>query len=144
MVPALASGPLTDSGFDGVMTRRPAERIPASGRMRAASDFTQLKERGRAVRGSYCLLVSEARPGEPTRVAFVASRKGVGDAVRRNRARRRLREIVRRRWPEIVDQGLCMMFVAFRTVLTAPHAELARDVERLLALAGAMAPRESA
>src|SRR5262245_9715668 len=143
MVPALVSGPLSDGGCDAVMIRRPAERIPTSGRMRAASDFAQLKERGRAVRGTYCLLVSEARPGEPTRVAFVASKKGVGDAVRRNRARRRLREIVRRRWPEIVEQGLCMLFVAFRSVLTAPHVELARDVERLLTLAGAMAPHES-
>jgi ribonuclease P protein component len=143
MVPALVSGPLSDGGFDAVMSRHPAERIPAAGRLRSATDFARLKERGRAVRGSYCLLVAESRPGEPTRVAFVASRKGVGDAVRRNRARRRLREIVRRRWPEVVEHGLCMMFVAFRGALTAPHAELVRDVERLLEQAGALAPRES-
>ena len=124
------------------MSRRPAERIPAASRLRSTTDFSRLKERGRAVRGSYCLVVAESRPGEPTRVAFVASRKGVGDAVRRNRARRRLREIVRRRWPEVVEQGLCMMFVAFRAALTAPHSELVRDVERLLEQAGALAPRE--
>jgi ribonuclease P protein component len=141
MVSALVSAPLSDGGLDSGMSRRPAERIPAEHRLRASLDFTRLKERGRAVRGTYCLLVTEPRPGEPTRVAFVASKKGVGDAVRRNRARRRLREIVRRRWPEIVQEGLCMMFVAFRGVLTAPHPELSRDVERLLEQVGALLPR---
>src|SRR5262252_200312 len=143
MVSALVSSPRLDGGFDALMNGRPAERIPLAGRLRAATDFARLKEHGRALRGSHCLLVIESRPGEPTRVAFVASRKGVGDAVRRNRARRRLREIVRRRWPRLVDRGLCMMFVAFRSTVTAPHADLERDVEQLLAQAGAMAPGES-
>ena len=144
MVLALVSSPRSDGGFDTVMSGRPAERIPPAGRLRSATDFARLKEHGRALRGSHCLLVTESRPGEPTRVAFVASRKGVGDAVRRNRARRRLREIVRRRWSSVVEQGLCMMFVAFRSTVTAPHADLERDVERLLEQAGAIAPGESA
>jgi len=46
---------------------------------------------GRAIRGEHCLVVVLECPGEPRKVAFVASRKGVGGAVQRNRARRRLR-----------------------------------------------------
>lgn len=106
--------------------------------MCSRSEFAQLRERGRAHRGAHCLVVVEHCPGEPTKVAFVASRKGVGDAVRRNRARRRLREIVRRRWPRILDRGLRLMFVAFRSALSAPHPELERDVERLLIATGAL------
>src|SRR5688572_4907330 len=83
------------------MSRRKPERIPPLQRMRSALDFGRMREKGRPLRGAHCLVVVEARPGEPTKVAFVASRKAVGNAVRRNRARRRLREIVRRRWPEI-------------------------------------------
>ena len=125
------------------MSQRPAERIPGERRLRAQADFTRLKAQGRAVRGAHCLVVVEACPGEPTKVAFVASRKGVGDAVRRNRARRRMREIVRRHWPEISTEGVRMMFVAYRSILTAPHPELAGDVERLLVLAGALRPAEN-
>jgi hypothetical protein len=33
-----------------------------------------------------------------------------------------------------------MMFVAYRSTLTALHQELASDVERILASAGALAP----
>lgn len=122
------------------MSREAAERIPGGRRLRSQAEFAELKASGKAHRGAHCLVVVVPCPGEPTKVAFVASRKGVGDAVRRNRARRRLREIVRRRWPRIADRGVRMMFVAFRSALNAPHAELERDVERLLGAAGAWAP----
>lgn len=119
------------------MSQKPRERIPEDRRLRSTADFARLKTRGQAYRGAHCLLVAEVRPGEPTRVAFVASRKGVGGAVQRNRARRRLREIVRRRWPRIAPEGVTMMFVAHRSALTAAHDDLVADVERLLVQAGA-------
>jgi ribonuclease P protein component len=125
------------------MSQKPRQRIPGDRRLRSPTDFARLKSRGRAYRGTHCLVVAEARPGEPTRVAFVASRRGVGGAVQRNRARRRMREIVRRRWPQVAPEGVTMMFVAYRSVLTAAHADLAADVERLLAQAGALRPGAS-
>ena len=73
-------------------------------------------------------------------MGFVASRRGVGGAVERNRARRRLREIVRRRWPRVPSTGFLLMFVAYRSAPTAPHQDLASDVERVLAAAGALSP----
>jgi ribonuclease P protein component len=79
-------------------------------------------------------------PGEPTRVGFVASRRGVGGAVQRNRARRRIREIVRRRWSRVAQGGYLLMFVAFRSAVTVSHQELASDVEKVLAATGALAP----
>ena len=109
--------------------------------MRAVGDFLALKAQGRVLRGAHCLVVALARPGSPRKVAFVASRRGVGGAVQRNRARRRLREIVRRRWSRMAAQGVWMMFVAFRSALTASHEELVRDVEALLARASAAPPR---
>ena len=73
------------------------------------------------------------------RVAVVAGKR-VGGAVQRNRARRRLREILRRRWPRIPRTGSWILVIAHRGALRAPHQELASDLERLLASAGALAP----
>jgi ribonuclease P protein component len=117
-----------------------SERLHARHRLTAGADYAVLKAEGRAFRGAHCLLVIRAAPGEVTRVGFVASKRGVGGAVQRNRARRRLREIVRRRWPRVPQTGFLMMFVAYRSVPTVAHQDLASDVERVLAAAGALAP----
>jgi ribonuclease P protein component len=122
------------------MTTRHAERLLPRHRLTAGADFAALRAEGVAFRGAHCLLVVLARPGEPTRVGFVASRRGVGGAVDRNRARRRLREIVRRRWSRLPAEGRLLMFVAYRTAPTAAHQDLATDVERVLTAAGVLAP----
>lgn len=121
--------------------RTTRERIPDANRMRSVAEFARMRAEGRAIRGAHCLVVVARETDAPIRIAFVASRRGVGGAVQRNRARRRLREIVRRRWPRMTQRGTLLMFVAFRSVLTAPHADLALDVERLLARAGVLADR---
>ena len=122
--------------------RERSERLASRHRMRLAADFALTRAGGVAHRGAHCLLVTCPQPGEVTRVGFIASRRGVGDAVRRNRARRRLREIVRRRWARIPHAGLLLLFVAHRSATTAAHQDLASEVERLLAAAGALAPLE--
>ncbi len=122
------------------MTDGPSERLHPRHRLTASNDYAALRSRGVALRGVHCLLVVLTHPGEVTRVGFVASKRGVGGAVLRNRARRRLREIVRRRWARIPRTGYLMMFVAHRTTPTAAHQDLATDVERVLAAAGALAP----
>lgn len=84
-----------------------------------------------------------ARPAEATRFGFITSRRSVGCAVKRNRARRRLREIVRRRFPRMPQSGYWIVVIAHRAVLTATHQELATEVEQLLARAGALEPIET-
>ena len=88
------------------------ERLGRDRRLRSAREFEQLKSEGTALRGRHCVLLVLARPGEPTRVGFVASRRGVGGAVQRNRARRRLREIVRRRFPRLAPTGYWLGLIA--------------------------------
>jgi ribonuclease P protein component len=108
--------------------------------MRSARDFTAVRAGGTAYRGACCLLLALPLPGELTRLGWIASKRGVGGAVQRNRARRRIREIVRRRWPRIPHHGFLLVFIANRAALTAPHQQLATEVENLLARAGALAP----
>jgi len=122
------------------MSQEPGERIPPSSRLRSSAEFAQLKAHGRPARARHCLVVFESCPGESTKVAFVASKRSVGGAVDRNRARRRMREVVRRRWSRVAPSGVRMMFVAFRSVLVAPHTELVQDVDRLLLECGATSP----
>lgn len=117
-----------------------SERLPVECRLRTSEDHLAVRSGGRALRSRCCVLVVLAKPSEPTRVGFIASKRGVGNAVQRNRARRRLREIVRRRWPRVPATGFWLEFVALRPVLTTPHEELASEVERLLASAGALRP----
>ena len=117
-----------------------AERIGRTHRLTAARDWARMRSGGTATRGRHVLVVVVPAPGEPTRIGFVASRRAVGNAVQRNRARRRIREIVRRRWERVPPDGLLVMFVAHRTALTAAHQDLASDIERVLTAAGALAP----
>ena len=123
-------------------TTAPSERLQPRHRLTSGKDYAVLRSEGVAFRGAHCLLVMLARPGEVTRVGFVASKRGVGGAVQRNRARRRLREIVRRRWTRLPETGRLMMFVAYRAAPTVPHQDLASDVERVLTAAGVLAPIE--
>jgi ribonuclease P protein component len=116
------------------------ERLPADRRLLTTEDHVAVRSGGTAMRGRCCVLVVLARPAEPTRVGFIASKRGVGGSVERNRARRRLREIVRRRWPRIVATGYWLEFIALAPVLTAGHELLATEVEGLLAAAGALRP----
>jgi ribonuclease P protein component len=120
------------------MTDRRSERIGTDQRLRTSIDYAAVKRDGRAFRGKHCLLLAAEVPGLPTRVGFIASKKGVGGAVQRNRARRRLREIVRRRWPLVSPLGHALAFIAHRTSITATHSDLVADVERLLVAAGAL------
>ncbi|MDR1789118.1 MAG: ribonuclease P protein component [Opitutaceae bacterium] len=70
------------------------------------------------------------------RAAFVASRVAVGNAVLRNRAKRRLRELFRAN-QDILPPDTDFLFLARRAVLDAPFAVLARNFRA--ALGGAAA-----
>ncbi len=68
----------------------------------------------------------------PPRVGFTATRR-IGKAVVRNRARRRLKEIVRQLPDGVLKAGRDYVFIAREETATCPHAELRRQVMRALA-----------
>jgi ribonuclease P protein component len=125
---------------EALVTGPRSERLRPTDRIRTSRDYAEVKAGGIALRGSYCLLLVLRQPEAPTRVGFITSKRSVGGAVQRNRARRRLREIVRRRWSSIAPTGFGLVFIAFRGSLSASHPDLVGDVERLLIQAQAWRP----
>ena len=122
------------------MTVSRPERLADRHRLRSGLDYAAVREHGTAHRSRLVLLLALPREGEISRVGFIASRRGVGGAVQRNRARRRLREIVRRRWVRVPPEGFLLVFIASRATLRASHQELATEVEALLTRADALRP----
>ncbi len=89
--------------------------LRAGQRLRRNDDFRTVREQGRRTDCGAFLLTWRMRPAEtaltPARVGVVASRASVGNAVHRNRAKRRLREIYRRH-QSLVPAGLDLVLTA--------------------------------
>lgn len=104
------------------MRLRPGQRV------RRARDFQAMRQQGRRIDCGLFLLAWRLRPlvdGQPTsaRVGVVASRAAVGDAVERNRAKRRLREIFRKHQTQ-VPAGIDLVLTARGSILRAEFSEL--------------------
>lgn len=101
-------------------------------RLTKKKDFTKLAIHGRSVFGPYATLrINNAQPGAKTRIAFITSTKVFKLAVDRNRAKRRMREVVRGLLSEIPD-GLSLLFVLKPESKDAKHEALIEEVKRLL------------
>lgn len=102
--------------------------LPARHRLRERADFTSAVRGPGASRAGGRLLVvhanrTDARAGLPPRVGFVVSR-AVGNAVTRNRTRRRLRAIVATQLSGI-PLGVDVVVRANPAAAQATHHELA-------------------
>jgi len=103
-------------------------------RLTRRADFLQAA-RGRRFAMPGLVLQMAARPQDPDgpmRVGFTVSRK-VGNAVRRNRARRRLKEAAARVMPRAGLPGHDYVVIGRQGTLTRPFALLLSDMEQALA-----------
>jgi ribonuclease P protein component len=66
------------------------------------------------------------------RVGFVASRSAIGNAVQRNRAKRRLREVFRQN-QNLVPPGVDLIFVGRRSLNGLEYAQIERDFLKICA-----------
>lgn len=84
-------GPVGPSGGP----RGPGGRFPKSARLALSSEFARVRTEGKSIAGRYLIMgVYRSGQDEAARTGLITSRR-VGNAVLRNRVRRRLREIVR-------------------------------------------------
>ena len=102
--------------------------LPKPLRLRRAKDFALLSQKGRVVYSPFYALRLRASQ-VPTKVGFVTSTKVFKTAVARNRAKRRMREILRllkSAWPTNMD----LLFILKIEVLKADFKELESQVRR--------------
>ncbi|WP_066583291.1 ribonuclease P protein component [Cellulomonas timonensis] len=117
--------------------------LPAAHRMRRPAEFEQAVRRGaRGGRESLVVhLVTRTDPGPGPVVGFVVS-KGVGNAVVRNKVKRRLRALVRERLTTIpADSGIVVRALA--PAATREYASLGADLDSALDVARSRARRRS-
>lgn len=110
-------------------------RFRAGQRLRRTGEFRAVREEGRRIDCGAFLLAWRLRPpvGEketpaparPARVGVVASRAAVGNAVHRNRAKRRLRELFRRH-QALIPVGVELVLTARSSLLRVDLAEASR------------------
>jgi|SRR5687768_14466787 len=104
-------------------------------RLTAEKDFARIFAKGRAFQGRG-LTVKAVRNGlEGTRVGFVVSTKVSKRAVLRNKIKRRMREIVRKREVKLLA-GVDIVFLAKVEALTMPFADVERSIDDVLGRAG--------
>ena len=97
-------------------------RFRAEQRLRRQNDFRQLRAQGRRIDGGAFTLWWQRRepaaatgPSPLVRVGVVASIAAIGPAVRRNAAKRRLRELFRRN-QTLIPPGTDLLLVARRSL----------------------------
>ncbi|MEL6195698.1 MAG: ribonuclease P protein component [Myxococcota bacterium] len=95
--------------------------------LRRRRDFVRVQSRGRRSKGRYVVVLS-LPSSVPTRVGFTVSKR-VGNAVVRNRTRRRIKEILRLS-PSMLPVGADVVVIAYPGAARVSSGALAGDLER--------------
>ncbi len=103
-------------------------------RLRNKADFEQLRRYGQRWHHPLTVLVVKANGQQISRFGFIASRR-VGKATARNRAKRVLREAVRKLIDDIKPGSDCL-FIASKQMAGADFTEVEVAVAQLLSHAG--------
>ena len=102
--------------------------------MRKKSDFDTVYKKGRSVGDKYVVVFYIKNHLDLTRTCFLASKK-VGNSVKRNRARRLMREsyrLIKERIPE----GYDIIIIARNTIAGRTFSEVDRSIQRAMIRAG--------
>jgi ribonuclease P protein component len=95
-------------------------------RLRQRADFLAAARGAKAPAGGFVLQALDRREDGPVRVGFTVSKK-VGNAVERNRVRRRLREVVRLSRGASLRPGHDYVLIGRHAALELPFERLTED-----------------
>jgi len=108
-----------------------AARIASMERLRQRADFLAAASGIKIRAAAFVLQARKRRDAGPARLGFTVSKK-VGNAVERNRVRRRLRELVRLSAANRLRAGHDYVLVGRRAALDLPFARMTQDFEGAL------------
>ena len=100
-------------------------------RLRQRADFLAAAAGAKAPSSTFVLQMRPRREDGPVRVGFTVTKK-VGNAVERNRIRRRLREVVRLSPPSHMRPGHDYVLIGRRAALSAPFERIEQEFDRAL------------
>src|ERR1700712_1407433 len=100
-------------------------------RLRQRADFLAAATGTKVPAAAFVLQARQRADDGPVRLGFTVSKK-VGNAVERNRVRRRLREIVRLSNSPDMVRGHDYVLVGRRAALTTPYGRIAQDFDGAL------------
>ncbi len=100
-------------------------------RLRQRADFLAAASGIKTTAVAFVLQARKRVDDGPARIGFTVSKK-VGNAVERNRVRRRLREVVRIAGSNRIRTGHDYVLIGRRAALKVPFARIAEDFEGAL------------
>lgn len=100
-------------------------------RLRHRTDFRAAAAGQRASVGAFVVQARRRAEDGPVRIGFTVSRQ-VGNAVERNRARRRLREMVRLSQGGGMHDGHDYVLIGRRAALAAPFGQMRQELDAAL------------
>ncbi|MEO8078003.1 MAG: ribonuclease P protein component [Acidobacteriota bacterium] len=116
-----------------------SQRFTKAHRVRRRGEFQRVFDLSLRVKGRYLTVLMAPNAAGVGRLGIVASRK-LGDAVRRNRAKRLIREIFRLTPPVHIRQGVDVVVIPRRELFDAGYPSLESDFRGALTRCAARLP----
>jgi ribonuclease P protein component len=117
----------------------PSERFTKARRVRRRGEFQRVFDLSLRTRGRYLTVLVGPNAAGVARLGIVASRK-LGDAVRRNRAKRLIRELFRLAPRHAVPPGVDVVVIPRRELFDATYSGLESDFRGALTRCAARLP----
>ena len=120
-----------------------SQRFGPERRIRRKAEFQRVFDHGQRVHGRFLTMIAAPNGAGTARLGIVASRK-LGNAIRRNRAKRLIRELFRRTVHPADGPALDLVVVPRRELIEAPYVTLENDFRNALRrCAGKLTRRDS-